>query len=323
MMGTNKAIKNLIRPEFSIFIFFLLSFLIGAMLSPYFLDIEFLLDSTTIYAELGVIALTLTYLMIAGEIDLSVASSMALVACICARLFDSGVLMEVIIPIGLVLGFVLGLINGLLVTFTGLPSLIITIGTMSMYRGFAQVLIGDSSISGFPAWFVGIDKQLLFNFIPLPLFIFLAIALIMEIILRNTFFGREIYAIGSNYQVARYSGVKVDKIKIILFSFVGIASGIAGLMSMSRLQIARYNIALGGELDIITMVLLGGTAFSGGSGNIVGTMLAFFVIVLIRTAMMLVNMARFEQLAVIGVLLIISTIISSQFSRFSSELTDR
>jgi rhamnose transport system permease protein len=313
-----RNLSGLVRPELSIFVFFILSLVVGTAMSPYFLDLNYLLSSTTMYTELGIIALPFTYLMIAGEIDLSVASTMSLVACICATLFKLGVPMMAVIPIGVVIGFLLGLLNGIIVTTTGLSSLIITIGTMCLYSGIAQVLIGDSSISGFPNWFNGLDTHKLFGIFPVSLLFFLAMAVVLELILRFTFLGRKIYAVGNNHKVSEYSAVNVKKIKAILFGLVGMCAGIAGLMCMSRLEIARFDIGNGGELDVITMVFLGGTAFSGGSGNILGTTLAFFVLMLVKTSMLLININNFDQLAIIGILLIVVLIISDKLTHYAN-----
>ncbi|MGI6125207.1 MAG: ABC transporter permease [Acetivibrionales bacterium] len=315
----NSVAKKILRPELSIFIFFIISIVAGTLISPDFLDLKYILSTMPLYTELGIIALAFTYLMIAGEIDLSVASALTLVSCVSAALYQNGMSMEAVIPIGILLGLVLGLFNGILVTATKIPSLIITLGSMSMYRGLAQVLIGDGSISGFPEWFVGIDRMLLFGVVPMPIVIFVVLTVIMEIILKKTFFGRKVVAVGSQPQVAVYSAVHVDRVKLVLFGLLGLSEGIAGLMSLSRLGLAKYSIGVGGELDIITMVLLGGTAFSGGRGSLTGTALAFLVIVLLKTSMTLVNLRRMDQLLVIGLMLIIVIILTDKLNKYQDQ----
>jgi len=319
MQLTNRF-KRIIKPELIIFIFLILSIIAGVLLSPNFLDASFLLSSTTLQAELGLIAVAFTLLMTAGEIDLSVASNMTLVACIIAVLYQKGINMVLLIILGLIIGTILGFINGILVTATKLPSLIITIGTMSVYKGLAQVLVGDAAISGFPEWFIGIDDKMVFKIVPIPLVILIVVGIITELVLKNTFFGRKVTAIGLNKEAARYSAVDVDKIKIFLFSLQGLFCAVAGIMSISRLEVAKYSIGTGGELDVITMVLLGGTAFSGGKGRTLGTLLAFFVLVFIRTGMRLAIFSNYSQIAVIGALLIITMIISQKIEEFSKDL---
>ncbi len=310
-MNKDKVLTFILRPGFTIFCFIIISLVAGTLMSPYFLDLWYLLNSTTIYAELGIIALAFTLLMISGEIDLSIASIMTLSACVISRLYEKGVPMGLLIPVALIIGAILGAINGFIVTKTKLPSLIVTLGTMSLYRGIAQVLIGDKSVSGFPKWFVGIDNKYFLKIIPVPLLVIIVFAILFELLLTRTFYGRKIISVGLNSNAATYSLVRVDKYKVELFVLVGIFSAIAGVFSMSRLHLAKYNIGIGGELDVITMVLLGGTAFEGGRGSTIGTAGAFFIIVFVRTAMMLKNMSNHAQMAVVGGLLIVVLMLSS------------
>jgi rhamnose transport system permease protein len=306
--------KKLLRPELTIVVFLLLSFLAGVLLSPNFLDIRFLLGSTIYYAELGLIALCFALLMTLGELDLSVAANMTLVSCVLGMLHKSGINMGFLIPVALLLGTFLGLLNGILVTVTGLPSLIITIGTLSVYRGLAQVLVGDAAISGFPEWFLRFGKITLFGVIPLPLIIITIVAVALEILLKRNFWGRKICAVGLNGNAANYSGIKVNTLKRELFAIQGFFCGAAALLSISRLEVVKYSIGTGGEMDVVTMVLLGGTAFTGGRGTCLGTLAAFFIIVFIRTGMRLATISSYVQIAVLGVLLIVIIIISNKLN---------
>ncbi|MDR0583827.1 MAG: ABC transporter permease [Treponema sp.] len=306
--------KKLLRPELTIVVFLLLSFASGVLLSPNFFDIRFLLGSTMYYTELGLIALCFSLLMTSGELDLSVAANMTLVTCILGVLHKTGVGMGLLIPLGLIFGALLGLLNGVLVTVTGLPSLIITIGTLSVYRGLAQVLVGDAAISGFPQWFLSFGKITFFGIVPLPLVILVIVAVVLEVLLKRNFWGRKISAIGLNSGAAKYSGVKVDSMKRQLFALQGFFCGTAALLSISRLEVVKYSIGTGGEMDVVTMVLLGGTAFTGGKGACMGTLAAFFIIVFIRTGMRLATISSYVQIAVLGVLLIVIIIISNKLN---------
>ncbi|MDR3337997.1 MAG: ABC transporter permease [Treponema sp.] len=306
--------KKLLRPELTIVVFLLFSFIAGVLLSPNFLDVRFLLGSTIYYTELGLIALCFSLLMTLGELDLSVAANMTLVTCVLGVLYKMGINMSFLIPLGLVLGTILGLLNGVLVTVTGLPSLIITIGTLSIYRGLAQVLVGDAAISGFPQWFLKFGKITLFGVIPLPLIIIVIVAIILEGLLKRNFWGRKISAVGLNSNVAGYSGVKVNILKRELFALQGLFCGAAALLSISRLEVVKYSIGTGGEMDVVTMVLLGGTAFAGGKGSCLGTLAAFFIIVFIRTGMRLATISSYVQIAVLGILLIVIIIISDKLN---------
>jgi rhamnose transport system permease protein len=252
--------------------------------------------------------------MTLGELDLSVAANMTLVSCVLGVLHKLGIPMGALIPLGLALGTVLGLFNGLLVTLTGLPSLIITIGTLSVYRGLAQVLVGDGAISGFPKWFLNFGKINLFGLIPLPLIIMVLVAVVLEILMKRNFWGRKISAIGLNNGAAAYSGLKVNRIKRSLFAMQGFFCGAAALLSISRLEVVKYSIGAGGEMDVVTMVLLGGTAFTGGKGKCLGTLAAFFIIVFIRTGMRLATISSYVQIAILGLLLIVIIIISDKLN---------
>jgi rhamnose transport system permease protein len=252
--------------------------------------------------------------MTLGELDLSVAANMTLVTCILGVLHRMGVGMGFLIPLSLLFGTLLALLNGVLVTVTGLPSLIITIGTLSVYRGLAQVLVGDAAISGFPQWFLSFGKITFFGIVPLPLVILVIVAVVLEVLLKRNFRGREISAIGLNSSAAKYSGVKVNKMKRELFALQGFFCGAAALFSISRLEVVKYSIGTGGEMDVVTMVLLGGTAFTGGKGSCLGTLAAFFIIVFIRTGMRLATISSYVQIAVLGVLLIVIIIISNKLN---------
>jgi rhamnose transport system permease protein len=306
--------KKLLRPELTIVVFLLLSFASGVLLSPNFLDIRFLLGSTIYYTELGLIALCFSLLMTLGELDLSVAANMTLVTCILGVLHRAGAGMGLLIPLGLIFGALLGLANGVLVTVTGLPSLIITIGTLSVYRGLAQVLVGDAAISGFPGWFLRFGKITFFGVVPLPLVIIVVVAVILEILLKRNFWGRKISAVGLNSNAAKYSGIEVNRLKRELFTLQGFFCGAAALLSISRLEVVKYSIGTGGEMDVVTMVLLGGTAFTGGKGSCIGTLAAFFIIVFIRTGMRLATISSYVQIAVLGVLLIVIILISNKLN---------
>lgn len=322
MVNTKRSFaKKILKPESVLVLFLILSVVLGIIASPHFLDFEYILASMTQYIELGVIAIAFTFVLISGEIDLSVASAMTFTSCFAAVLYRSSVPMGLVIILALLFGVILGLINGALTAFTKINSLIITLGTMSLYRGLAQVLIKKGSIGDFPEWFVGIDQKLIFNFLPLSILIFLILMVIMEIILKDTFFGRRVFALGTNDKVALYSGIKIKANKIVLFGILGLFTGMAGVMQISRYGLAKYSLQLGGELDVITMVLLGGTAFSGGRGSTIGTALAFLVVVLIKISMTLINMERMIQLMIIGLILVATIIISDRLHKYQDLAT--
>lgn len=299
--------------EFITFILLIIVLVISLLSSKNFADINYILKATSRYMEYAIIALIMTLIIIAGQIDLSIASCMTCVATFTALMFHAGLPMELAIVFGLASGFMLGLINGSLVVFGNLPPLIVTIGTMALFRGISQIFIGDKSLSKFPKWFDGIEKlpvlKLGNTLIPITLVFFIILAIGFFLLLHRTGLGRNIYAIGTNKTAAIFSGVNTKKVILLLFAFSSFFAGLAGIMMMSRLLVARYDMAMGGELEIITMVLLGGTDINGGKGGILGTFLAVFIVIILKTGLMVANIKAQDQMFIMGALLLLSIII--------------
>jgi rhamnose transport system permease protein len=308
-------------PEVVAVVLLFIAFIVGASLSPYFLDGPFLLDSTTLFIEGAIIALGMTFVIISGNIDLSVASTLALVACVMAVIHvEFNVPMEVAIPISLVLGTLLGAFNGWLIARLRLPALAVTLATLALYRGLAQILLGDHSLSQFPQWFVGVDQVTVpGTHIPIVLVVFFVLALILGLILHKTVFGRWVFAVGTSEEAARYSGIPVDRVKIAVFALNGLLAAFAGVIMVSRLAVARYDHARGLELDVITAVVLGGTNIYGGRGTIFGSAIAVFLVGFLRTGLGVANVKAENQLAVVGTLLIIAVIASNVITRFNRQ----
>jgi len=296
----------LIRPETMTFVLLIIGVIGASMLSPFFLDINYILRSFTLSAEIAIVALVLTMVIIAGEIDLSAASNMALSACLFAFAQQAGLPMPLAIGVGLLAGLAMGGFNALMVVGLQLPSIIVTIGTLIAYRGLAQVIAGDKSIR-VPDWFIGINNQMILG-IPLPVILFVLIAIVLGLVLSATIYGRQIYQVGTNETAARHAGIRSKRIKVGLFLLLGLVSAIAGLMTASRLGSVRYDIALGGELQMVLMAMLGGTYIFGGRGSILGTFLAAWLLVIVSTGMTVANLLPAIQLTVLGILLIVAII---------------
>jgi rhamnose transport system permease protein len=280
-----------------------LAFAAGCAMSPHFLDAAFLLDSSVLYSELGLVALTLAMLVVSGEIDLSVASMIALSACIFATCVERGLSLPAAIAAGLASGTFMGFVNGVLVTRLGLPSLITTIGTLTLYRGLAQVLLGDSSVTVFPDRWVGIDDAGFLG-VPAPVLILAGAAMLAALLLHGSVFGRAVVLVGANRSAARHAGIDAARVKLRLFALNGFVCAAAGLMMSSRLGVVRYDLASGAELQIVLVVLLGGVPVSGGGGTIGGVYAAFWLTVLLQSAMMLANIGVEHQLLIQGLLLV-------------------
>lgn len=314
----SRALEHRFSREFVAVALLVIAFIMGSRLSAQFLDAGYLLNSTSDYIETGIIALGMTFIIISGNIDLSVASTLALVACVTGVLHvEHGLAMGPAAACGLGLGALLGFVNGLLITRLRLPSLTVTLGTFALYRGLSQVLLGDHSVSQFPEWFVGIDSIHLATRPPLPapLLLFLALAIIFGLVLHRTILGRWTYAIGTNAEASRYSGIAVDRVTLVLFTLSGLMAGLSGLIMTSRYGSAKYDIGLGLELDAITAVVLGGTDIFGGRGTMFGTVVTFFLIVILRGGMGLANIKPEQQMLVIGLLLIFSIVLPNLLQR--------
>jgi rhamnose transport system permease protein len=296
-----------IRPEVMTLVLLFVAFGVATRLSPFFADATFILESATFYVEYALIALVLTLIIISGEIDLSPAAMMAFSACVFAALFKAGVPIGVAMGVSVITGALMGAFNGMLVLWFQLPSIIVTIGTLTLYRGLAQVLAGDRSISGFPSWFIGIDWKYWFG-APIPVIIFVVAAIVLGVFLALTVTGRQIYQIGTSPEAARHAGIRVRRIKMGLFVLLGLTSSVAGMLTASRLASVRYDMATGGELQMVLMVMLGGTYIFGGRGSIAGTFLAAWLLIVIATGMNVANIPITSQLIVMGLLLIVSIV---------------
>jgi rhamnose transport system permease protein len=277
--------------------------------SPVFLQTDNLVNLFVLHIEKIIVALAMTLVIINSEIDLSVASVMGLSACLIANLYSHGVSMQVCILAGLGAGILCGLFNGFWVAYVGLPSLVVTLGGLIGYRGLAEMLVEDKSIGGFPDWFNHLGQKPLFGPLPLSLIIFVILLIIFVAVLHFSGFGRYVYVVGNNREAARYSGVRVRQVKMILFVISGFIASLAGILFAARLGAVRASTAQGFELDIITIVLLGGVSIFGGKGTLLGVSLSILIVLCLRNGMNLLSITGNTQSTVIGILLILSVLI--------------
>jgi len=283
-------------------------FAINTAASPYFLNLWNLSDATFNFTEKAMIVLPMAMLIIAREIDLSVASTMALSSTIMGFCAQAGMGTPVLVCVGLAVGLICGLINGLLVTRLNLSSIVITIGTMSLFRGITYVLLGDQSINHYPASFAFFGQGYVFGALSFEFALFIILAILFYFLLHKTNFGRRTYAIGNNPIAAYYSGINVKRHNLILFIMVGVMSGLAAVLLTSRLGSTRPTLALGWELSVITMVVLGGVSVLGGSGSMTGVIIAAFLMGLVTFGLSLLNVPGIVMSIIVGAMLI--TVIS-------------
>lgn len=279
-------------------------FLINSMASPYFLDAWNLSDATFNFTEKAMIAFAMALLIISGEIDLSVASIIALASTAMGAAAQFGAGTPEIVAIGLLVGLICGAFNGALVTGLGLPSIVVTIGTMSLFRGISYIVLGDKAYTGYPAGFSFFGQGYVWWVISFELVLFALVALIYGVILHKTNFGRAVYAIGNNPVGSMFSGIRVARVKFILFLSTGLMASVAAVCLTSRLGSTRPSIAVGWELEVVTMVVLGGVNILGGSGSIPGVVIAAFVMGLVTFGLGLLNVPGIVMSIVIGMLLI-------------------
>jgi rhamnose transport system permease protein len=260
-------------------------FLIGAAISSEFATTASITSGTSGYVEFALLALPLTMIIATGEIDLSVASVLALSSALMGYLWNHNVPIEAIIPICIVVGGFCGMFNGWLITKLGLSSLAVTIGTMALFRGVAFVIIGDQSVTDFPSsytnWGYGTFAGTL---LPNPIVLFIILAIIFAVVLHRTPFGRGIFAIGANPEAARFSGLRVNRTKFQLFVVSGMISALAGVIIALRDSTAAANVGTGAELTAIAAVVLGGVSIFGGTGTIGGVLLALILLAGIQKA---------------------------------------
>jgi len=279
-------------------------FIINCFASPYFLDPWSLSDATFNFTEKAIIALPLALVIIVREIDISVASIIALSSTAMGFMAEVSDSLLLICMAGVIAGTLCGMVNGLLVTRLNIPSIVVTIGTMSLFRGITYILLGDEALKNYPESFAYFGQGYIHYVLSFEFLIFLILSVIFYFLLQKSSFGRRTYAIGNNPTAAYYSGINVAKHKLILFTLVGLFCGIAAIMLTSRLGSTRPTIALGWELSIITMVVLGGVSILGGSGTIIGVVISVFLMGLVTVGLGLINVPGIVMSIVIGLMLI-------------------
>jgi rhamnose transport system permease protein len=291
----------------------------GVILSPYFLTRFNLLNEVVPFAGVMLLALGLTPVMLAGEIDISGPSAAALTSVVFAKLFAGGTNIVLAAIVAIALGMAGGLLNGSLIALLELPSFAVTLGTLAAFQGVSFVLLGTGTISGFPNGFLELGNGTLFGHaqIPVALFILLGATAVIGVIVHLSRFGRYTYMIGFNRTAAHYAGVPTIRVRITLFVLSGLMASLAGLFYASFFSTVKADSASGGLLDAVTAVVLGGVSIYGGIGTILGVALAFILVATVRSAMGLANISAPIQDIAVGVLLIASLVAGGAVRRLS------
>jgi rhamnose transport system permease protein len=299
----------------------LASILYGTSTSPDFFSGGNLNSILSDVAEIAIIALPLTLIIVAAEIDLSVASVLGLTSALMGFLWNHGWPMEMIIPAVLVAGAFAGALNGVLVTRLGLPSLAVTIGTLALYRGLAYVILGDQAVADFPAqytnWGFGTFAGTQIPNVTIPFVVF---AVVFGVVLHRTGIGRSIFAMGANEEAARFSGVRVKRIRFWLFVVTGAVSALAGIVYTFRFASARADNGAGLELSVVAVVLLGGVSIFGGRGHLLGVICAVLLLGTLRNALTINDVSAEVLTIVTGSLLLLSVLGPSVTARVGEAL---
>lgn len=301
----NTALHRALRSwETLLILVVILIFTINSFASPYFLNAWNLSDATFNFTEKAMIAFAMAMLIIAGEIDLSVASIIALASTMMGVMMQAGAGVPLLVLTGVAVGLICGAVNGILVAGLRLPSIVVTIGTMSLFRGLSYIILGDQAFTGYPKDFAYFGQGYVVWVISFELALFAVMGLAAYILLERTNFGRAVYAIGNNPTAALFSGLRVQRVRFILFLLTGLASGIAAVCLTSRLGSTRPSIGTGMELEVVTMVVLGGVSILGGSGRILGVVLAALIMGLVTFGFGLLNVPGIVMSIFLGLLLI-------------------
>jgi rhamnose transport system permease protein len=296
-----------LRWESGLAVLVVLIAVLGSVASSQFLTSGNVFNLAVTSGEVAIMALPMTLIVISGEIDLSVASILGMSSALLGVLWNDHWPMAAIFVLVAAVGVAAGLVNGLLVTRFGLPSLAVTIGTLALYRGVALILLGPKTISTFPAPYNTIGVlPVPHTDLPWSAVIFIVLAVAFGIVLHATPTGRSIYAMGASTEAARYAGIRVKRIKTLLFVTSGLVSALAGVLWTFRLDTAVQNNGVGMELNVVAIVLLAGVSIFGGKGSIVGVVLAVLAFAGIQNALLLTNFNQEATGIVFGGLLLLS-----------------
>ena len=312
-------LRPLLRWETGLALVVVIIGIVGASASSQFFTSNNIFNLGLSYGEIAIMTLPMTLIVISGEIDLSVASILGMSSALLGYLWARHWPMLGIFLLVAVVGLAAGAINGLLVTRLGLPSLAVTIGTLAVYRGIATILLGPNTVASFPVTYTNLGVNA-FPFTGNDLTYSAAIFIVLAIVfLHATPFGRSVYAMGASVEAAQFAGIRVKRIKTILFMISGLVCALAGVLLTFRLNTAVQNNGLGLELAVVAIVLLGGVSIFGGKGSVAGVVLGVLAFAGIQNALFLTNFNQEAAGIVTGALLLLS-VFGRNAASFSSRL---
>lgn len=309
------SLRSFMRHEAVLGILLVLVLFILAQQSDKFFTTANILNQGRLMTEIGLIALPMTFVIITGGIDLSVGSILGLCAILLGVFWQNlGLPLPAAMALAVCVGALAGLVNGLIITRFKVPPLIATLATLALYRGLAEGISQARSVRGYPEWFFVLGQGEVLG-VPTQLWILIVFAIGAAAILGLTTFGRATYAVGANETAARFSGINVDRTKLLIYTASGLVSGIAAVIFVSRVSTTRSDMGTGVELDVITAVVLGGTSIFGGRGTIIGTVVGLILVQALKNGLALSGVKGDGTIVVIGVVLIFAILASNLFSR--------
>ena len=297
----------LLRWEGLLVLIFLAVNIMNICISPYYLNARNLFTNINNFMDKALIALPMAFVLLLGDIDLSVGGNVCLSATMLGIVYNATNNMWLGILACLLTGTLCGALNGIIMTkFTELAPMIVTLATNIIYRGLSERILGDGSTGGMTqvTWFTDIFYGRLFKLIPYPIIIFAVLAVVFGLVMHKTVFGRQMFAVGANKKAAAYAGIKVEKVRMIVFTLTGLMCGFASIFYCAKLGSVKSDVADGFDLEAISMCVLGGISTAGGKGTMVGAVIAIFIIGLLRYGLGLINLSGQTIRIIIGALLI-------------------
>ncbi len=300
-----RLIRSLTSWEAILGLLLVVEFIYFSVETPYFFDSFNLLNASFNFVEKSILALSMIFVIICGDIDISVASIIALSSMVIGYVASLGADPWIMVICGIAVGAAAGALNGLLITLVGIPAIAITLGTQSLFRGISTIVLQDKAYTDFPESFSYFGQGYIFDSdVPFELIAYIFLVIIIGFVLHFTGYGRKLYAIGNCKSTAVFSGIKVNKIRFINFMLNGVFSGIVAIFITSRISSARPNMATNFDLESITLVVLGGVSIMGGRGNIIGVLIASFLLGYLKYGMGIMSISGRVMVITTGFLLI-------------------
>ncbi len=313
--GGSGIMRLLLKQETVLAIIMVIGILLLSSQTDKFLTTSNILNQGRLLTEVALMAMPMTFIIITGGIDLSVGSILGLTAIVLGVCWKNlGMPLELAVIVAIGVGTFAGFVNGFFIVKLGLPPMIMTLATLALYRGLAEGISQARSVRGYPDWFYQLGQKDLAG-VPSQVWIVAVAIIITGIVLARTTFGRSLYAIGNNELGARFSGIPVDRVKLLIYTFSGFMAALAGYIYVSRVSTTRSDMGTGLELEVVAAVVLGGTSILGGSGTVLGTTIGLIMIQLLKDGLSLSGVKGDATIVIVGVILILSIMVNNFIQR--------